>query len=352
MEQSITILLPDGCLVDAKLPARRDLRGRVLAAKYQLGDRVTVEFKNIPFFYDEAAKLPRTWELEKIKLVRRPTGEEFSMAVLSRDWQVSGNLLKPPAASPPPEDAPPSAAKDKAEIAVEQARTVNLSRAAHLPNFIADEVADCYVSAADPLVWQHSASLQSEVAFKGNGETRQHRTLNGRPVSASGVIPGCIGYDGGFGTYLKPLFDPACRTQLDVAQKTGQPGSQAMVFDFSSPPEGCFYSSWGGNTEHWGVYRAYPAHEGQVTIEVPGGNMIYVSDRSVGFPPTYNIEHVEEKVTWDFVNIGDERHLLPVSFEKIMYTRRCGLGRVTARYINHRRFEVDTRVTFQKVTAR
>ena len=60
-----------------------------------------------------------------------------------------------------------------------------------------------------------------------------------------------------------------------------------------------------------------------------------------GFPPK------EEKVTWDFVQIGVEKHILPVSYEKTMYFRRGGSGRVTAKYANHRHFEADSSVTFQ-----
>jgi hypothetical protein len=52
--------------------------------------------------------------------------------------------------------------------------------------------------------------------------------------------------------------------------------------------------------------------------------MIHVSGRSVQFPLGYSIGQIEKKVIWDFVNIGDEKHILPVSYEKVMYMRRGG----------------------------
>jgi hypothetical protein len=43
--------------------------------------------------------------------------------------------------------------------------TVNLSRAAHLPNFIADEVVECYNSSTNPPDWPHSTSARFDVAI-------------------------------------------------------------------------------------------------------------------------------------------------------------------------------------------
>jgi hypothetical protein len=150
-----------------------------------------------------------------------------------------------------------------------------------------------------------------------------------------------MGRGGGFGTYLVPLFDPKCRTRLEFSKKIEEPGRQGYVYKFTSPPEGCFPTSFTGSI------RAYATHEGLVLLELPGGELTQVAERSVNFPQAYPIGQRSEVVTWNFVKIDNETHLLPVAFEKVMYMRQGGVLRVTAAYINHRHFEANSNVTFQ-----
>jgi hypothetical protein len=349
MEQSITILLPDARLIDAKLPDTPEFAGKALAAKYHLGDQVTIECIPIRAFWDEASKLWRALEMENIRFLRRPKPEELSKAIQCRDWRVPGNLLAPPEPEdagptlqgrpPAPTPSPSADAGADPQVILEKARTVNLERAAHLPNFVADEIVDCYSSPSSPPEWQHTAAIRSEVTFAGMGETRQRMTADGKPVPGHDH-PGCVGWGGGFGTYLKPIFDAECRTTLEFSKSIGRPGNQALIYNFSTPPEGCFPTSFSG------YERAYPAHEGFVVIEIPGGRMIHVTGRSVRFPGAYPIVKIEEKVNWNVVKIGDQARLLPIAYEKSMYMSSGWTYRVSATYTNHRHFEANSDITF------
>ena len=349
MEHSISILLADGRLIDAKLPDKGRQSAAELSDNYKLGDQVTIQCKFIPAAWDEASHMYRMLELQKIRLIRHPNPEEFSTAVKSRDWRLPGNLLQAPPGTAPtlavpkpaPQPAPSTGADPDPQAFLEQARKVILDRAAHLPNFIADEVADCYSSTTNPPEWRHMATIQSEVTFKGDGETRKQRTRNGEPLLTPGIPPGCMGWGGGFGSYLIPVFDPGCGTTLEFLQKIGQPGNQGLAYRFITPPEGCFATSFAG------YQRAYPTHEGIVVLQIPGGNLIQVRERSFQFPEAYGIMQREETVTWGFVKIENETHLLPVAFEKLMFVRSGSINRVSAKYVNHRHFEANTSVTFQ-----
>jgi len=347
MENSVTILLTDGRLVDARLPGRKGLTGAELVAQFSLADHVKVDYKRIPYFRDPITQLPCMFELARIKFLRKATPEEFLIASKNADWRVPGNLLAVSSNGKTLETRPPSIPNNAGAeplagtaLTLDRIREVNLQRAAHLPNFIADEVTECYFSNAGPVRWEHTSSIRSEVSFKGSGETRKNMITNGEP-DPTGSKRRCIGYGGGFGTYLVPIFDPECPSGLAFSRKIGKPGNEGLALSFRSPPEGCFYTSFSGSD------RAYPVHEGLVLIESPGGNMIHVAERSVQFPAAYGITSREEKVTWDFVKIGDATHLLPVSYEKIIYNRGGSAGRVTVKYTNHRHFEADTSITFQ-----
>ena len=209
----------------------------------------------------------------------QPKPEAFAVVAGSRDWCWPGNLLT-----------------------AENSGKKLVARAAHLPNFIADELVKCSFSSADSAAWTGTASVLSEVSFKGSGETRKNMIVNGVPTADTATANGCIGFGGGFGPFLKPLFDPECRTWLDFVKKIGKNGNKALVYNFSSPPEGCFGA----------VFAAVDR----------------VTARSVKFPAADAIGQIEKKVTWDFIQIG-------------------GSGRVTAKYVSHRHFEADSSVTFQ-----
>jgi hypothetical protein len=64
MLHAVTILRPDGLLVDARLPDTGGLSADALAVRYQLGDRVELACKPIRAVLDEEAHLLRTLEAE------------------------------------------------------------------------------------------------------------------------------------------------------------------------------------------------------------------------------------------------------------------------------------------------
>jgi hypothetical protein len=361
MDQSITVLLPDGRLIDAKLPTSAALSGSALAAQYAFGDQVTVDCKSIAPVWDQAANLTHTLELRAIKFLRRPEPQEMSRAIQSPDWRRPGNLLSPPPseAAPPVKPLPapaPSRSDDTSGdplAMLDKVRAVNLDRAAHLPNFLADEEASCYVQTAaqpsDKLErlteqpgWRLTATVRSEVTFKGVNETRQQVAADGKLVPAKALPAGCIAWSGGYSTYFKPLFDPKCGTTFTFSKTLGKPGKQSWVYNFSTPPEGLCFSPSFSDFE-----RAYAAHEGSVLIDISTGSMLSVVARSLGFPKAFPIMETEETVIWDVVKTGDETHLLPVSYDRVKLTGNGGAWRVSVQYTNHRHFEANTSITFQ-----
>lgn len=351
MDQSLTVQLSDGRLVDAKLPANPKLSASELVRKLQFGDQVDIECKRIPMFRDEATNLPRTLEVEKLRRTRAGKAKEIEAALRSPDWRRPGNLVTPPDVpvslktrnSAPPEEGQPIA--PQTSLTMEQIRATNLARAAHLPNFVANAEVTCSMTNPGTGETRVLSQYRQEVRYRGNVETRRFLSEAGEiiPDPVSGIS--CIGWGGGFGAYLRPLFDTECPSTLRFSKVIGKPGNQGLVFDFKMPPEGCYPTSYSGSQ------RAYAAHEGTVITEIPVGNMIYIGERSVGFPAAYPIKSIEEKLMWNFVEIGGKKHLLPVSYEKTIENHFGGLGTVKVRYTKHRHFESETGITYGEVTS-
>jgi hypothetical protein len=67
---------------------------------------------------------------------------------------------------------------------------------------------------------------------------------------------------------------------------------------------------------------------------------------ATGFPSEYGLRRSEERVAWDQVKIGEERHLLPVSAELLMVLKDGSSSLSVRKFTNHRHFEASSSITF------
>ena len=129
------------------------------------------------------------------------------------------------------------------DAGLEHARQVNLERAANLPNYVADEVAERYTRRSESSKWKYQDTIETEITVRGIQISRQNWRRNGKPVS-----PGSDGMNmptTGFGAALKPLFDRGCPTTLGFAGREEVRGQPAAVYRFRSPANGCFGNLYG-----------------------------------------------------------------------------------------------------------
>jgi hypothetical protein len=223
------------------------------------------------------------------------------------------------------------------DAALEHARQVNLERAANMPNFVADEIAERYTGRAGSSKWKHKDTIETEITVKGIQINRQNWRRNGKSVS-----PGVDGMNmptTGFGAALKPLFDRECPTRLEAAGRDELRGKQALVYRFRSPNDGCFgnlYGSWPYN----------PARTGRVLIDEPGGEILQFEEEATGFPRGFAFIQRNQVMTWGAVKIGDASHWLPVAADFIWRMGDGDLFRTTVEYRNHRHFEAATNIRF------
>jgi hypothetical protein len=220
-----------------------------------------------------------------------------------------------------------------------QAREVNLEYISHMPDFVADETAKRYTGSNNSRDWRYSDTIETEISFRGSSAVRGQIRRNGKvwkqPFEA---LPG-FKWSGGFGTEIRPLFDPACPTAITREGPAGIHGKQLQKYRFSSPADGCFAFFYIDSRQF------NPARTGYAFLD-DGGNLIELEETADGFPADFGFKRRTESVTWDYVKIGSDSHLLPVAatFE-IFYS--SGLrSRIEVEYRNHRHFEASTSVEF------
>lgn len=240
----------------------------------------------------------------------------------------------------------PLTGQDAGKIALEHARAVNLARAAALPNFVVDEKATRYKSRhTNPPKWEVFDTIESEIAVRGRGFTRQDVRRNGKPWKKSNFSDFNWGIP--FADEIKPLFDPKCPTVIEFEGRENARSKQLLAYRFHSPPKGCFHSFlvrrgfFSSKTDN-------PARTGRILIDDPGGNVIRYEEEASEYAKGFGLDPWKQSTSWDYVTIGDTSHLLPVAEEIYGGFTFADLWHVVVEYKNHRHFEASTKVTFRE----
>lgn len=225
---------------------------------------------------------------------------------------------------------------------LEHAREVNLAYVANMPSFVADETAKRYVGDANSTKWRSLDTIQTEITFVGNRPVRRQIRRNGKPWEKPfEALPGFKWY-GGFGSEIKPLFDPQCPTTIEYEGPAEVRGKKLLKYRFSSPADGCFAFFFFENQ------RFNPARNGDVFIDDPGGNVIQLDEDATRFPRDFEFAQRREEVSWDYVKIGAESHLLPVAANFVITYANGARARIEVEYKNHRHFEASSNIAFPK----
>ena len=318
--QSISIRLPDRRLIDAMLPNTPDLGASSIAAQYTLGDQVEIACKPIHRVWEKSTARYQYLEVTTIRLVRRPSPEELASAAVSKP------AILPPASGP-------------GATELEHARRINLDYLANMPNFVADETAKRFRSTTQSPHWRPFDTVESEITFRGNHAVRQQIRRNGKPWEQPfEALPGFKWYEG-FGTEINPLFDPRCPTTIEYQGRSNLGGGNYSNTDS--------IRQWMDAFHFYFDYQRYnPARTGHVFIDDPGGNVIQLDEEARGFPMGLEFSERQEHVSFDYVKIGQDSHLLPVRAGFLVLYNSGTRYRVEVEYKNHRHFETSTNVTF------
>jgi hypothetical protein len=333
-DQSISVKLSDRRVIDAMV-----VDSEAIVAKYRMGDEVEIQCKPIPPVWEAATSRFQSLEVTSIRFLQRPSQEEVSKMLEARPREGKNLLERPDVPFAGPNRAADLNSPGAREW--ENARRINLEYLASMPNFVADEVAKRFRSTTKSPGWSRYDTVESEIAFRGRRAVRQQIRRNGKPWDQPfDALPGFKWYEG-FETEIGPLLDRDCPTTLEYQGRVRQGGRQMLDYRFNSPVDGCFPFLYF-------TYERYnPARTGHVYIGDPSGNVLRVDDEASGFPADFEFAGREEHVTWDFVKIGEDSHLLPVRADFLVRYSDGTRYRVEVEYKNHRHFESSSNLTFK-----
>jgi hypothetical protein len=338
--ESLSVRLADRRVIDARLPNKSPLTSGAIASQYNRGDKVQITCKTIQPVWEEESFRFQSLELMKLRLEGRPSTGELSDTLELPSWREGVNLLSRPNTAPA-RRTEVEGMDAVARSQLEHAREVNLAYASNMPNFVADETAKRYTSDRTSPQWSYLDTIETEITFKGPVVVRQQIRKDGKPWERPfQALPG-FKWSGGFGTEIRPLFDPRCPTTIQYQGHAEVLGKQLVEYRYSSPPDGCF------NPFYLQYQRYNPGRTGHVFIDGPSGNIIQLDEEASGFPQELEFAQRNEEVSWDYVKIGEATHLLPIGATFVVLYSSGSRSRVEVTYKNHRHFEASTNITFK-----
>jgi hypothetical protein len=119
-------------------------------------------------------------------------------------------------------------------------------------------------------------------------------------------------------------------------------GRQLLEYQFSTPVDGCF------SFFYFHYQRYNPARVGHVFIDEPSGSLFQLDEDTRGFPAEFEFAEREERISWDYVKIGEDSHLLPVRAHCLAVYYSGTQFRIEVEYKNHRHFQSSTNVKFNQ----
>ena len=212
-----------------------------------------------------------------------------------------------------------------------------------LPDFLCTESIERSTSPLGGDRWKRKDVLTVKLTYFGNREKYELTAVNGHKSGADYEGTGGAISEGEFGSQLLELFSPDTKTVFQWQRWTRFQGRLTQVFSFRTPRE----------TSHYKV-AVRAANNSRVTTTAGRHGFIYVDDEtqmvlrvtgSADMPFGFPVIAQSNTLDYGFVEIGDQKYLVPVRSEQHM-TSRAGNFRNIETFLDYRKFTGEAKISF------
>ena len=233
-------------------------------------------------------------------------------------------------------------------LSEEQTRLLELARetaihySASLPSFICEESVQ-RTEITGPFTTYSQLSI--ELTFD-RGERYKLIAINGNRTQKSLDSIGGLISGGEFGSLLLRVFEPSAAADIEWKSWSTLRNHLTAVFTYRVPREGSHYLV-GYRTDNGRLISAAAGYRGEVTLdaEVEPGRVLRLTADAYDIPKNLSILHSTMAVDYDFVDISGREFSLPVRAESHLERPRRD-SRNVVKFINYRKFEVDSTLAF------
>lgn len=236
---------------------------------------------------------------------------------------------------------PPSAAEQKAVI--KTAREYALAYTNQLPDFLCTQVTRRYYDPSGMEFWHLSDTITARLSYTENREDYKIVLINNRPADTEMEALDGATSTGEFGSMMRELFDPATQADFKWERWATLRGRRAQVYSYRVAKD---RSKWHVNYQR--IEDIVPAYHGLVYIDNDTSVIVRLTF-DADLPPSFPVQQAGTVLDYDYAQIGDQPHLLPLKAVVRMREGRL-LVRNDVEFRMYRKFSADAVLKFDAET--
>ncbi|MCC7175034.1 MAG: hypothetical protein IT159_07540 [Bryobacterales bacterium] len=255
---------------------------------------------------------------------------------------ASSSLPEPRAASPQaaaPEIPAPSPAEWKKVL--EDTREYALDYTHQLPDFICTQVTRRYVDPAGLEFWQAEDTLTARLSYFEQKEDYKLVSVNGRYTDMPYQAVGGAISQGEFGSMMREIFERSSETTFRWERWATLRGRRMHVFTYKVEQA---RSKW--TIEYEKRNRVTPGYHGLIYVDQETGMVTRITLEADGVPPSFPIQQVSSTLDYDYAEIGEQKHMLPLRAVMRMREARA-LFKNEVEFRLYRKFAADATISFE-----
>jgi hypothetical protein len=212
-----------------------------------------------------------------------------------------------------------------------------------LPNYVVKQFTTRYqtdTARGNRTSWQALDVVTADVVCEGGTESYKNILVNGKAPHDAVEKTGSWS-TGEFATVLQGILAPQTDADFHNKRSTTIVNRAAWRYDFAVEQQ---RSMW---HVHASSESYIPGYTGSIWIDKENFRVLRIEMAAVDMPRSFALDDVESAVDYDYVLIGDQKHLLPVHSEALSCVR--GTAECTRNVIefrNYRKFGADTSISF------
>ncbi|HUI57550.1 MAG TPA: hypothetical protein VLY04_21380 [Bryobacteraceae bacterium] len=191
----------------------------------------------------------------------------------------------------------------------------------NLPDFICTEVEYRFLAArpggkyggrmgSDPS-FQQTDTITSKLSYFNHKEEKKVILINSAPTMQAYENLGGSTSSGDFGAMLRTLFEPATEARFEWVRWATLRARLTMVFSFHVEQS---RSKWGLIVKDL-KQETVPAYHGEVSVDKETHAVTRLVMIAENIPPAFPIKRAQERLDYDYTDIGGRQFLLPLRGE-------------------------------------
>jgi hypothetical protein len=234
---------------------------------------------------------------------------------------------------------PPSRANQTAIL--ERVRQYALHYSKNLPNFICTQVTRRYSDPTGLEFWQMNDTLTTRLTYFEQKETYKLVMINNRSTDQSYDSVGGAISEGEFGSLLQEIFDEETGAAFEWLRWATLRGRRAHVYSYRVAQPNSKLRLDYQRTQH--VVTGY---SGLIYVDRDTEMILKVTQDADDIPPGFPIGQASTALDYDYTQIAEQTHLLPLKAEVRMRHGKL-LTRNNVEFHLYRKFGADTSIQFE-----